>query len=100
MEYIHNDGWEFDKSFKELFGVDEPGNYNLNGLGWCEAAFYPLFEEKLIEDRGAHEVVQDTAGRHVLYFKGRRQGFMPEYIDHPVKDMKTWEENYLTLRIV
>jgi len=27
------------------------------------------------------------------FFKGRRGGFMPEYIDHPVKDMKTWEEN-------
>ncbi|MBT3194077.1 MAG: hypothetical protein HN341_16155, partial [Verrucomicrobia bacterium] len=29
----------------------------------------------------------------VLCFKGRRSGFMPEYIDHPVKDQKTWEEN-------
>jgi len=36
--------------------------------------------------------VQDYAGRHVLYFKGRRNGFMPEYMDHPVKDRKTWEE--------
>jgi uroporphyrinogen decarboxylase len=38
-------------------------------------------------------VVQDHAGRHVLCFKGRRNGFMPEYIDHPVKDQKTWEED-------
>ena len=37
--------------------------------------------------------VRDTAGRSVLYFKGRRQGFMPEYLDHPVKDLRTWEEN-------
>ena len=22
----------------------------------------------------------------------RRGGFMPEYLDHPVKDMNTWEE--------
>ena len=29
----------------------------------------------------------------MLFFKGRRNGFMPEYLDHPVKDMKTWEEN-------
>jgi uroporphyrinogen decarboxylase len=28
-----------------------------------------------------------------LFFKGRRSGFMPEYLDHPVKDMKTWEED-------
>jgi uroporphyrinogen decarboxylase len=38
-------------------------------------------------------VVQDYAGRHVLYFKGRRDGFMPEYLDHPVKDRRTWEED-------
>lgn len=77
----------------ELFGYDDPGSYNLDQLGGCEAAFFPVFEEKIIEDRGEHEVVQDFAGRHVLYFKGRRQGFMPEYLDHPVKDKMTWEEN-------
>lgn len=77
----------------ELFGYDEPGKFSLGGLGWCEAAFSPAFEEKVIEDRGEYEVVQDFAGRHVLCFKGRRDGFMPEYLEHPVKDMKTWEEN-------
>ncbi len=73
-----------------LFMHDEPGSVGLWGLGWCEAAFVPAFEERIIEDRGEHEVVQDVAGRHVLYFKGRRNGFMPEYLDHPVKDMATW----------
>lgn len=82
-----------DTKLNELFMFDEPGNFSLWGLGWCEAAFNPSFEEKFIEDRGLHEVIQDYAGRHVLYFKGRRSGFMPEYIDHPVKDIKTWEEN-------
>lgn len=77
----------------ELFSYDPGGNHGLGQLGWCEAAFRPSFEEKIIEDRGAHELVQDYAGRHVLYFKGRRSGFMPEYLDHPVKDRKTWEEN-------
>ncbi|MFR5073100.1 MAG: hypothetical protein ACLTDS_13680, partial [Bianqueaceae bacterium] len=57
--------------------------------------FCPPFEVKVLEDRGEHEVVQDWAGRHVLYFKNRRDGFMPEYLDHPVKDEKTWEENCL-----
>ncbi len=76
----------------ELFGFDAPGKHSLGGLGWCEASFYPEFETVQIEDRGEHEVVQDFAGRHVLYFKNRRSGFMPEYIDHPVKDMKSWEE--------
>jgi len=78
--------------FAEVFGYDPPGEYTLGGIGWCEAAFCPAFEEKVLEDRGEHEVVQDFAGRAVLCFKGRRSGFMPEYLDHPVKDMASWEE--------
>ena len=89
-----SEGYITDKTnLNELFQYDEPGNHSLLGLGWCEAAFYPLFDEKLIEDRGEYEVIQDSAGRHVLFFKGRRNGFMPEYLVHPVKDWKTWEEN-------
>jgi len=88
-----HDAWKYDVYIRNLFGFDESGNYELHELGWCEAAFSPEFEEKLIEDRGEHEVVQDTAGRHVLFFKNRRTGFMPDYIDHPVKDMASWEEN-------
>ena len=76
----------------ELFHFDPSGVCGLGGLGWCEAAFCPGFEEKVLEDRGEYELVQDAFGRHVLCFKGRRSGFMPEYLDHPVKDMKTWEE--------
>lgn len=77
---------------KALFGYDDAGSHALGQLGWCEAAFSPIFDEEVLEDRGDHEVVRDFAGRHVLYFKGRRSGFMPEYLDHPVKDMRTWEE--------
>jgi uroporphyrinogen decarboxylase len=78
-----------------LFHLDPPGNHGLGQLGWCEAAFCPAFPEKPIRDCGDTEVVQDTAGRHVLFFKGRRQGFMPEYVGHPVRDLKTWEEDVL-----
>jgi uroporphyrinogen decarboxylase len=77
----------------ELFGWDPPGSHPLGQLGWCEAAFYPSFPVEVLEDRGETELVRDFAGRHVLYFKGRRHGFMPEYVAHPVKDMKTWTEN-------
>lgn len=77
----------------EVFAYDPPGHHALDGLGWCEAAFFPAFEERVLEDRGDYEVVQDVAGRAVLCFKGRRSGFMPEYLDHPVKDRATWEEN-------
>jgi hypothetical protein len=77
----------------ELFDYDPPGSHTLGQLGGCEAAFEPAFEVKVIEDRGDYEVEQDFAGRRVLYFKGRRQGFMPQYLDHPVKDMRTWVED-------
>ncbi|MCL2771839.1 MAG: hypothetical protein FWD71_00695 [Oscillospiraceae bacterium] len=80
-------------NLNELFMYEDAGCTTLGGLGGCEAAFCPYFEEKILEDRGDYELVQDFAGRRVLYFKGRRNGFMPEYVDHPVKDMKSWEEN-------
>ena len=66
--------------------------YSINEVGWVVAPMVPEFEVKQIEDRGSTEVLQDEVGRHVLYFKGRRDGFMPEYLDHPVKDLKSWEE--------
>ena len=75
-----------------LFGFDTDPTHKIFQLGWCEAGLLPVFEEKVLEDRGEHELVQDFAGRHVLYFKGRRSGFMPEYVDHPVKDMDTWKK--------
>jgi hypothetical protein len=86
-------GMPTDVDRRELFGYTPGGSVGLGALGWCEAAFLPNFEEKVLEDRGEYELVQDHAGRAVLCFKGRRSGFMPEYVDHPVKDMKTWEEN-------
>ena len=87
------EGMPKDVPFDELFHLDPPGNHNLGQLGWCESQFFPKFEEMKIEDRGECEVIQDHAGRYVLFFKGRRSGYMPEYVDHPVKDWKTWEEN-------
>lgn len=89
------EGLDKNADLGQLFGFDPAGRVDLFGLGWCEAGFEPLFEEKVLEDRGEYELVQDFAGRGVLCFKGRRSGFMPEYVDHPVKDMKTWEEHCL-----
>jgi uroporphyrinogen decarboxylase len=93
LERWKEQGMPQDIPLAELFDYDPPGNHHLGQLGWCEAAFQPAFEVKVIEDRGDYEVEQDFAGRHVLYFKGRRDGFMPEYLDHPVKDRRTWEED-------
>lgn len=93
LERWKAEGMPQDVPLAELFQFDPPGEVALWGLGWCEAAFVPGFETKVIEQRGDCEVVQDGAGRHVLCFKGLRTGFMPEYLDHPVKDMRTWVEN-------
>ena len=93
LERWYEQGLDREADLSEVFDYDPCGNVALSGLGCCEAEFFPEFEEKHIEDRGEHEVIQDHAGRHLLVFKGRRQGFMPEYIDHPVKDMNTWREN-------
>ena len=92
LERWHEEGLAEDANLDEVFGFDPPGRVDLHGLGWCEAGFDPWFEEKLLEDRGEYELVQDMCGRAVLCFKGRKSGFMPEYLDHPVKDRKTWEE--------
>lgn len=87
------DGLPRDTDLNNFFMFDPPGKFSMGGLGWCEAAFVPNFDNIVLEDRGETEIVQDFAGRKVLYFKNRRSGFMPEYVDHPVKDWKTWEEN-------
>ena len=91
-KWQREDGLDPNADLAELFGFDPPAVIMLRGLGGCEAAFEPEFDVEVLEDRGEYELVRDHAGRHVLYFKGRRNGFMPEYVDHPVKDMKSWEE--------
>jgi len=93
LERWYEEGLPRDANLAEYFDYEPPGIHHLGQLGWCEAAFVPAFEVKVVEDRGDHEVEQDYAGRRVLYFKGRRSGFMPDYLDHPVKDWKTWEED-------
>ena len=77
-------GMPQDVPLETLFGYDPPAKVALHEAGWCEPEFHPWFENRVIEDRGDCELAQDHADRHVLYFKGRRSGFMPEYVDHPV----------------
>ncbi len=94
-KWRREEGLDAETSLDEVFGFDPQGRVELGGLGWCEAGFCPKFEEKVLQDLEEYELVQDFAGRTLLCFKGRRNGFMPEYRDHPVKDMKTWEDKCL-----
>ena len=93
LERWYEQGLDREADLAEEFGYDTGGKHHIGGLGWCEAGFVPEFTEEVIEDRGEHEVYRDRCGRHVLVFKGRRSGFMPEYLEHPVKDMNSWVEN-------
>jgi len=86
------DGAAFGAYIEDLFFFDTGGIFDFWNLGWCEAGMVPHFETKVLHADDDYEIVQDFAGRHVKCFKGRRSGFMPEYVDHPVKDMRTWEE--------
>ncbi len=93
LEEWQAQGMPQDVPWAELFDYDPPGSHGLEDVGWTTAAFSPLFEEKVLEDRGDYELVQDAAGRQVLCFKGRRDGFIPEYVADPVTDRRSWEEN-------
>jgi len=84
---------DYESYLKDIFRFDEPATCMIFGAGCNEAPFSPRFEVKVLEDRGDYELVQDIVGREVLYFKNRRNGFMPEYINHPVKDMYSWEKD-------
>lgn len=91
-----NEGLPDDYIEQNLFNYDDPGEITVGqDLGWCEPPFFPYFEEKLITSECNTEIIQDVAGRYLRVFKGRRHGFMPEYVKHPVETRKDWEENVL-----
>lgn len=93
LDRWYEEGLPRDADLDEFFHYDKGGHADFWDLGWTESGFEPLFEEKVLEDRGEYELFQDNVGRAKLCFKGRRRGFMPEYVSHPVTDEKSWEEN-------
>jgi uroporphyrinogen decarboxylase len=75
----------------KIFGWDSGGWYGLGNLSWSDPPFVPFFEKKILRDEGAYDVVQDKYGRELRLFKSHGNDFMPEYLRHPVEDIKTWE---------
>jgi len=75
----------------ELFNFDPSPMVRLVDLGWCEPPFIPAYEDEVVETTDEYEIVRDNAGRLVKFFKGRRHGFMPTYLQHPVKNRRDWE---------
>jgi hypothetical protein len=94
IERWKTEGLPEDYNEQNLFNYDPPNAHVGAGvdMGWCEPPFIPVFEERQVEDLGDIEIIQDWAGRWLKVFKGRRHGFMPEYIKHPVTNMADWEK--------
>ncbi|NLC56697.1 MAG: hypothetical protein GX774_07675 [Armatimonadetes bacterium] len=78
---------------RNLFQFDPPATISAGAdLGWCEPPFLPAYETKTLTVAGDHEIIQDHAGRLLKVFTGRRHGFMPDYLKHPVASERDWEE--------
>jgi uroporphyrinogen decarboxylase len=78
---------------QNIFGFDPPSVAEVGlQMGWCEPPFLPAYEERVVQDEGDTEIIQDASGRWLRVFKGRRHGFMPDYVRHPVETMKDWTE--------
>ncbi|MFO7957833.1 MAG: uroporphyrinogen decarboxylase family protein [Candidatus Brocadiia bacterium] len=93
IERWKREGLPEDYEERNLFCFDPPGQVNLGiDLGWCEPPFVPAYEAKVVRDEGRTEIIQDFAGRWLRVFKGRRHGFMPDYVRHPVTCRRDWEE--------
>ncbi|MHC4713879.1 MAG: uroporphyrinogen decarboxylase family protein [Planctomycetota bacterium] len=92
LEKWQSEGMPVDANPGELFGFDEPAHVTVDMLGWCEPAFCPPLAEEVIEATSDYELIRDAAGRTLKVFKGRRHGFMPTYVAHPVSCEKDWRE--------
>jgi len=92
IERWKGEGLPEDYDQQDLFALDPPGMANVGlNLGWCEPPFFPAYEDKVVKSEGDTEIIQDTAGRWLRVFTGRRHGFMPDYVKHPVTSMADWE---------
>jgi hypothetical protein len=91
-EWINKGHIKEDEDMNKLFGFERLANYYLPGLSGTVAPFIPRFKEEIIESDDTYEIAKDKAGRVVKYFKGKRDGFMPQYLDFPVKDQSTWND--------
>jgi len=94
IERWKQEGLPDDWAERNLFNFDPPGQIDVGlHLGWCEPPFVPGYEDKVISQEGDTEIIQDWAGRWLRVFKGRRHGFMPDYIKHPVTGFDDWEND-------
>jgi len=75
------------KQTDEFFGMD---TYT-GGVGGSPH-LVPGFEEKVLEDRGDHEVAMQNNG--VIVQRKKFMGSIPEHLSHTLVDRATWEKHY------
>ncbi len=56
---------------------------------WQHPGFFPLFEEEVLERRGAHLVKRDMTGS-IIEVHADGASAIPRYLDFPVKDRAGW----------
>jgi len=80
------EGMKSDGDWHTLFGFDP---FHI-GTG-VEFGIFPAFEPKVLADEGETVVVRDAQG---VVKRERKDGMsMPQFLEYPVKDRKTWEEH-------
>ncbi len=52
---------------------------------------FPMFDEKIMEETEQYRIKRDLVGNVIKEFKGG-QSSIPQYLDFPVKDMRSFEE--------
>jgi uroporphyrinogen decarboxylase len=84
----------------EFFGFDRVVSMtvysNIYGLGKSSGPpyvppFIPLFERKVLEDKGTKRTLIDEGGRKIIEWVDEPER-MPQWLEYPVKDRKTWNE--------
>ncbi len=69
------------------------------GMDWyaypsgVKTQLYPLFESRVVEDRGDHEVLMQPNG--VLVLRKKYMGSIPTHLGHTLVDRQSWREEYL-----
>ncbi len=72
----------------EYFGMD-----TYWGGVCCGVDLHPVFESRVIEDRGDHELVLQSDGVTVL--RKKYMGSIPEHHGHTLVDRDSWKKHYL-----
>ena len=75
-----------------FFGMDF-GLDRIGGASGINVGLVPPFEEKVLEDRGDHEVVQQGDGVRVL--RKKFMGSIPQHLGHLLVDRDSWRKHYL-----